>query len=97
MLQLDNTFLASLGLETMPAEEKEAFLSYLYAELQIRISMELSENLSDIQLEEFEELLDSDNQAAALEWLEGHCSDYRDVANKHVNELKKEIIAGKDQ
>ncbi|SRR6266498_2093514 len=97
MLKLDNTFLASLGLGALSAEEKEAFLSYLYDELQIRIGMELSEDLSDAQLEELEKLIDGDNQAAAAEWLQNHCPDYEGVAQRHIEQLKQEITAGKEQ
>src|SRR5687768_15242671 len=73
MFKLDDNFLSSLGLGDMPAEEKEAFLGYVYEELELRVGTELSKDLSDEQLEQFEKLIDGGDQDAALKWLEGHC------------------------
>ena len=96
MFQLDDNFLASLGLGAMPADEKEAFLSYVYEELELRVGMELSKDLSDEQLEQFEKLANGD-QDAALEWLEQHCPNYKEVVKQELDKLKEEIIASKDR
>lgn len=96
MFQLDDNFLASLGLGAMPADEKEAFLSYVYEELELRVGMELSKDLSDEQLEQFEKLADSD-QDAALQWLEKHCPNYKEVVKQELEKLKEEIIASRDR
>jgi hypothetical protein len=97
MFQLDEDFLASLGLGAMPADEKEAFLSYVYEELELRVGTELSKDLSDERLEQFEKLVDGDDQDAALQWLEQHCPSYKDVVKKELEKLKEEIIASKDR
>jgi hypothetical protein len=96
MFQLDDKFLASIGLGAMPVEEKEAFLSYIYEELELRVGMELSKDLSDEQLEQFEKLVDSDEDAA-LQWLEKHCPNYKKVVKQELEKLKEEIIASKDR
>lgn len=97
MFQLDESFLVGLGLGSMPAEEKEAFLSYLYEELELRVGTELSKNLTDEQLEEFEKIIDSGDEGASLEWLESHCPNYKEVVAAELEKLKQEIIASKDQ
>lgn len=97
MFQLDENFLVSLGLGSMPAEEKEAFLSYVYEELELRVGTELSKDLSDEQLEQFEKLIDGGDQDAALKWLEGHCPNYKEVVKQELEKLKEEIIASKDR
>lgn len=97
MFQLDDNFLTSLGLGAMPPEEKEAFLTYVYEELELRVGTELSKNLSDEQLEHFEKLIDGGDQDAALQWLEDHCPDYKKVVKEELGKLKEEIIASKDR
>lgn len=97
MFQLDENFLASLGLGTMLAEEKKAFLDYIYEELELRVGTELSKDLSDEQLEHFEKLIDSDNQDAALQWLEQYCPNYKEVVKQELEKLKEDIIASKDR
>jgi uncharacterized protein DUF5663 len=96
MFQLDENFLASLGLGAMPKDEKEAFLSYIYEELELRVGMELSKDLSDEQLEQFEKLAGSDEDAA-LQWLEKHCPNYKKVVQAELDKLKEEIIASKER
>jgi hypothetical protein len=97
MFQLDDNFLASLGLGAMPAEEKEAFLSYVYEELELRVGTELSKDLSDEQLEQFEKLIDGGDQDTALQWLEQHCPNYKEVVKQELDRLKQEIIVSKDR
>ncbi len=97
MFQLDENFLVSLGLGAMPAEEKKAFLDYVYEELELRVGTELSKDLSDEQLEQFEKLADGDDQDAALQWLEQHCPSYKQVVKQELDKLKQEIIASKER
>jgi len=96
MFQLDDSFLASLGLGAMPKDEKDAFLNYIYDELELRVGMELSKDLSDEQLEQFEKLAASDEDAA-LQWLEAHCPNYKTVVQQELDKLKEEIIASRDR
>lgn len=96
MFKLDDNFLATLGLGAMPADEKEAFLQYIYDELELRVGMELSKGLSDEQLEQFEKLISSDKDAA-LKWLEEHCPNYKGVVKAELDKLSSEIIASKDR
>lgn len=97
MFQLDDNFLVSLGLGGMPAEEKDAFLEYVYAELEDRVGIELSKDLSDEQLEQFEKLVEGGDQAAVTQWLDQYCPNYRDVVKQEIDKLKTEIINNKDR
>ena len=97
MFQLHPSFLATLGLGSMPEEEKKAFLAYVYEELELRVGTELSKDLSDTQLEQFEKLIEAGNQDAVQRWLEAHCPNYTLVVNEELEKLKAEIIAGKDR
>ena len=97
MFQLDDNFLVSLGLGGMPADEKDAFLNYVYEELQLRVGTELSKDLSDEQLEQFEKLIDEGDEEAAIQWLEQHCPNYKQVVQDELEKLREEIIASKDR
>jgi len=97
MFQLDEDFLKSVGLGGMPTDEKDAFLTYIYEELELRVGTELSKELSDEQLEQFEKLAEGEDQDAALQWLEAHCPNYKEVVKQQLAKLKEEIIASKDR
>ena len=58
MFQLDDTFLADVGLDMMPEAEKQAFLQHIYQELELRVGTRLSEGMSDAQLAQFEAIID---------------------------------------
>lgn len=97
MFHLDDDFLVNLGLGDMPDDEKEAFLDYVYAELKLRVGAELSTELSDEQLEQFEKLLNGGDQEAAVAWLETHCPNYKEVVKQELDRLKEEIAASRDR
>ena len=75
MFQLDDKFLADIGLDQLPEEQKQAFLQHIYEELELRVGTRLSDGLSDQQLEEFEKIIDRD-QATIDAWLVAHVQDY---------------------
>lgn len=58
MFQLDDTFLADVGLGAMPEAEKQPFLQHIYQELELRVGTRLSEGMSDAQLAQFEAIID---------------------------------------
>lgn len=75
MFQLDDNFLKELGLDQLPADQKQAFLQHIYSELELRVGTKLSEGLSDAQLEEFEQIIDR-NQERIVAWLGQHAPNY---------------------
>ena len=91
MFKLDDNFLAELGLATLPAEEKKKMLAHIYETLELRVGMKLAENMSDGQLDEFEKLMDTGNEAGALTWLETNVPNYKDVVASELEVLKNEI------
>ena len=75
MFTLDDEFLVEVGLGAMPAAQRREFLETVYASLQERVGVKLSEGLSDAQLFEFEGLIDRDPEAIAA-WIAAHAPDY---------------------
>lgn len=91
MFQLDDKFLADIGLNDLPDDQKQAFLQHIYEELELRVGTKLSDGLSDQQLEEFEKIIDRD-QSTIDNWLNAHVQDYLndDVFKRMQDALKLE-------
>ena len=75
MFQLDDKFLADIGLNDLPEEQKKAFLQHIYDELELRVGTKLSDGMSDAQLEEFESIIDHKDDVITA-WLAQHAPDY---------------------
>jgi Protein of unknown function (DUF5663) len=97
MFNLDDDFLQSLGLGGLPDDQKQAFLQHLYEELELRVGTQLSEGMSDAQLAEFEKLIDGNDEAGALKWLETNRPNYKDVVAQELEKLKQEITSNRDK
>lgn len=76
MFQLDDKFLQELGLDQLPQEQKQAFLQHIYSELELRVGTKLSDGLSDGQLEEFERIIDRNEETVGT-WLAAHVPAYQ--------------------
>ena len=68
MFQFDESFLEQVGLSNMPQEQKDNFLQYAQDQLEVRIGEKMSEGLSEEQLDEFEKIIDND-QETVQKWL----------------------------
>ena len=68
MFQFDESFLEQVGLSNMPQEQKDTFLQYAQDQLEVRIGEKMSEGLSEEQLDEFEKIIDND-QENVQKWL----------------------------
>jgi len=91
MIKLDDDLLKQLGLEGLPADEKKKFLAHIYETLEMRVGMKLAEQMSDAQLREFEQFIDTNNEAGALKWLETNFPNYKDVVASEFENLKNEV------
>ena len=76
MFQLDDQFLADLGLAGMPEEQKKPFLQHTYVQLETKVGFRLSEGMSDAQLEEFESIIDR-KEDVIVNWLSTHAPNYQ--------------------
>ncbi len=75
MFRLDDQFLKDIGLDSLPEEQKKPFLQHIYSELELRVGTRLSDGLSDTQLEEFEKIIDRDEEKIQS-WLAQHAPSY---------------------
>ena len=76
MFQLDDQFLADVGLAGLPEEQKKPFLQLTYDQLEYKVGIRLSEGMSDQQLEEFESIIDR-KEDVILTWLSTHAPNYQ--------------------
>jgi len=76
MFQLDDQFLADVGLAGLPEEQKKPFLQLTYDQLEYKVGIRLSEGMSDQQLEEFESIIDR-KEDVILAWLSNHAPNYQ--------------------
>lgn len=91
MFKLDDNFLKELGLDGLPADEKNKMLSHIYETLEMRVGVRLASKMTDAQLDEFESFINQNDEAGALKWLETNFPDYKDVVAEELNKLKIEI------
>lgn len=91
MFKLDNNFLVEIGLGALPPAEKESMLKHIYDTLEMRVGVTLAHQMTDQQLDDFEEFIDKDDQPGALNWLETNFPNYKKVVADELVKLKDEI------
>src|SRR3990167_10634253 len=90
-IRIDENLLAELGLGELSKEEKNKLLKHIYETLETRVGMRLAEKMSDAQLDEFEGFIDTNDEKAALKWLETNFPHYPKVVAEELDKLKGEI------
>lgn len=100
MFKLDNNLLVELGLGSLPPQEKNMMLRHIYETLEIRVGMKLAQQMSNDQLDEFEQLMPKQSdteeeraqkEASALKWLESNFPNYKQVVADELEKLKSEV------
>ena len=91
MIKLDDNLLQELGLGALHPEEKKKMLAHIYETLEMRVGMELAKQMTDAQLNEFEEFINRNDEAGALRWLETNFPNYKEVVAAEFEKLKLEI------
>ena len=86
MFQLDDNFLKEVGLDTLPDDQKHAFLQHVYEQLELAVGTRLSQGLNEQQMTEFEAFIDAtsapdnDTRIKAAEkveqWFADNLADY---------------------
>lgn len=81
----------------MPDDQKQPFLDMIREELEYRVGSRLSEGVAKEQLEKFEKLMDDEDSAGAMAWLDTHRPDYRQVVADELEKLKQQITTYQDK
>jgi hypothetical protein len=97
---LNYATLDELGLGSLPPDEKKKFLTHILETLEMRVGTTLASQMSDAQLDEFEQLMPTENdtpeqmqtkEQVALKWLETNFPSYKEVVGNELEKLKAEI------
>ncbi len=97
MIKLDNQFLQDVGLGELPDAEKKEMLRHIYEQLELRVGTRLASGMTDAQLDEFEALINNQDEAGALKWLETNFPNYKEVVADELEKLKAEVTLSAPQ
>lgn len=92
-MRIDEQFMKEVGLDKMPAAEKQAFMEHAEEELEVRVGQSIGAYLSAAQMDEFENI---DDMQAAASWLEKNVPNFREVVKTVYDGFKRELIAERD-
>lgn len=102
-VQIDENFLAELGLGNATDEQKEEFAQKTAETLEMRVGNRIAQELSEEQLDEFEKLTpdpaDSpdvmmEKHAEMVEWLAENHPNREQTIQEEFDKLKAELKAG---
>jgi hypothetical protein len=91
MIKIDNSLLQEIGLDSLPDVEKDGLLKHIYETLEMRVGMRLADQMSNEQLDEFEQYFEAKDDAGAFKWLETNFPNYKDVVQEEFDKLKAEV------
>ena len=91
MLKIDNSLLEELGLAGLPDAEKNSLLKHIYETLEMRVGMRLADQMTNEQLDEFEQYFEAKDDAGAFKWLETNFPNYKDIVQEEFDKLKVEV------
>lgn len=97
MLKIDNTLLQEIGLGTLPEGEKNSLLKHIYETLEMRVGIRLADQMSNQQLDEFEQYFEAKDDAGAFKWLESNFPNYKDIVQEEFDKLKAEVAQSAPQ
>lgn len=91
MIRVDEDFMQEVGLADMPSAEKQAFMDHAEEELEVRVGEQISADLSDAELAEFDNL--KNDPIASRAWLEDKVPNFRQIVLQIFQDFKREITA----
>jgi hypothetical protein len=91
MLKIDNSLLQDVGLAALPDAEKNSFLKHIYETLEMRVGIRLADQMTNQQLDEFEQYFEAKDDAGAFKWLETNFPNYKDIVQEEFDKLKAEV------
>lgn len=91
MIKLDDALLAELGLADLSTSHRRALLQIIYEELQSRVGMRLASAMNSLQLSRFDVFIETNDEAAALAFLQTEFPTYPEVVVAEFEVLRAEI------
>jgi hypothetical protein len=97
MIKIDTALLQEIGLDSLPQAEKDGLLKHIYETLEMRVGMRLADQMTDQQLDEFEQYFEAKDDAGAFKWLESNFPNYKDIVQQEFDKLKAEVAQSAPQ
>ena len=83
-------------MELLPEDFANDLLRHIYETLEMRVGLELADQMTQGELDEFEKFFETGDDAGAFRWLETNFPNYKQVVAEQFGELKVEIAANAD-
>ncbi len=90
-MKLDDQFLVDVGLGSLSDDQKKEMIQDILSKLELEVGMKLAARMSEDQFNEFNNLIEQDNDDVSAAWLEKNFPDYRQVVADELARLKAEI------
>ena len=97
MISLDFQWLDDHGLGALSRDDEQSLLVAIYEELELRVGIRLSEDVTSEQLAEFEALMAAGDEDGAKQWLDTDKPDYTEVAPAVLTEMGEESRGRTDE
>lgn len=91
MIRIDYELLREFGLAGLPPHEQNLLLKQIHDTLELRVGRRLADQMSNDQLDEFEEFFEAEDDVGAFQWLEREFPDYKTIVGSEFDELKLEV------
>jgi Protein of unknown function (DUF5663) len=91
MIKFDDELLIELGLNDLSLEEKTKMKAHIFETLETRVGVRLASNMSEDQLNDFEQFINNKDESGAFNWLETNFPNYKEAVADEFNKLKIEI------
>ena len=91
LANIDDNFLASLGLGHLNEDEKQEVVNKIQSALESRVAIKITQGLTEGQVNEFNNLLSGDNPQPVMEWMEKFIPNYRDVVKAELDGVVDQV------
>ena len=88
---LDDEFLTDIGLTDLSDEEKQQTLESIKVALDAKVGAKITQDLSDEQINQFNNIVASDDSTATLEWIEKNVPNYQDIVMQELDIIIEQI------
>jgi len=91
--QVDDQFLVAMGLDGLSEEEKQESLAVILKTLDMNVAQRVSDQLTEEQLAQFDDLLDKEDEEAITKWLSENVHNYQQIIEEEAQKMKDEATA----
>ncbi len=91
MIRIDKQLLQEVGLGALSEADQSALLGQIMETLELRVGKRLADQMTEAQLEEFDNYYKAKDEQGAYKWLETNFPNYKEIVQQEFDGLKKEV------